>query len=662
VSARATHLKAAKGNALLTTTERKKMKTTLKRVALVAIAAMGLGLLSTAPSNAYLNTSGAVTFDVSSTTATAGVAETASVTVTIGFTSTVAYESMMVRATGSGAGGTAYLMLQTGDSVNVRTGGALAAVGTEVAATSGTGAAVASTTNGTTATYVSAKLTFAVRDLANVGSFPYTLSMYDGPSNTLLASKAITITVSALDLTASATYTKLYVNQSTVAGAARVEADSALVVASGASASALATPVKVGTVWAVVHNAADTDTVRGSTVGNTGIASSDSITLVMTGPGLLSVPGSSTKAKQVQLKHNETAVVWSDGTAGTGTITGYTGTTLSSTYKLAQAAKTVTFTGPVASVTVAKGPWNKNGSNLGYSDTLVTRMVTGIALDSASNGGAAALNTYGNLYAISSDTKVISANSLLNYAACSIETATTGAFVCALNAVDSGTATITISDSITVAGSSFTTKSVEITVAGAAFTGTVAFDKASYAVNDKAILTITAKDRSGRTIAEGSANPLTSLKWDGNAPVFSSAGDFQNLVTQLNGTLSFVNGVDTYVVYMPSTAGSFTLKGMTSGETVTASTLLTFTITDATKDAADAATDAALEATDAAYAAQDAAQLAAEAADAATAAAEAATAAVEDLATQVASLFADLQKQITTLANVVAKIAKKVKA
>ena len=44
------------------------------------------------------------------------------------------------------------------------------------------------------------------------------------------------------------------------------------------------------------------------------------------------------------------------------------------------------------------------------------------------------------------------------------------------------------------------------------------------------------------------------------------------------------------------------------------------------------------------------------------AAAEAATAAVEDLATQVASLFADLQKQITTLANVVAKIAKKVKA
>jgi len=661
VSARATHLKAAKGNVLLTTTERKKMKTTLKRVALVAIAAMGLGLLSTAPSNAYLNTSGAVTFDVSSTTATAGVAETASVTVTVAYTSTVAYESMMVRATGSGAGGTAYYMLQTADSINVRTGGNTGAVGVEIAATSGNGDSIASVTNGTTATNVSGKFTFAVRDLANVGSFPYTLSLYDGANN-LLATKGITITVSALDLTASATYTKLYVNQSTVAGAARVEADSALVVASGASGSTLTTPVKVGTVWAVVHNAADTDTVRGSTVGNTGIASSDSITLVMTGPGLLSVPGSSTKAKQVQLKHNETAVVWSDGTAGTGTITGYTGTTLSSTYKLAQAAKTVTFTGPVASVTVAKGPWNKNGSNLGYSDTLVTRMVTGIALDSASNGGTAALNTYGNLYAISSDTKVISANSLLNYAACSIETATTGAFVCALNAVDSGTATITISDSITVAGSSFTTKSVEITVAGAAFTGTVAFDKASYAVNDKAILTITAKDRGGRTIAEGSANPLTSLKWDGNAPVFSSAGDFQNLLTQLNGTLSFVQGVDTYVVYMPSTAGSFTLKGMTSGETVTASTLLTFTITDATKDAADAATDAALEATDAAYAAQDAAQLAAEAADAATAAAEAATAAVEDLATQVASLFNDLQKQITTLANVVAKIAKKVKA
>jgi hypothetical protein len=43
-------------------------------------------------------------------------------------------------------------------------------------------------------------------------------------------------------------------------------------------------------------------------------------------------------------------------------------------------------------------------------------------------------------------------------------------------------------------------------------------------------------------------------------------------------------------------------------------------------------------------------------------AADAATAAVEELATQVATLMAALKAQITTLANTVAKIAKKVKA
>jgi hypothetical protein len=90
---------------------------------------------------------------------------------------------------------------------------------------------------------------------------------------------------------------------------------------------------------------------------------------------------------------------------------------------------------------------------------------------------------------------------------------------------------------------------------------------------------------------------------------------------------------------------------------------------DAAAEAAQAAADAAAEAIDAANAATDAANLAAEAADAATVAAEeardaadAATAAVEELATQVATLFAALRAQLTTLANTVAKIAKKVRA
>jgi hypothetical protein len=55
-SARATHLEAATRKFLVTTNERKQMstKTNFKRIALVAVAALGLGVLSSVPSQAAL--------------------------------------------------------------------------------------------------------------------------------------------------------------------------------------------------------------------------------------------------------------------------------------------------------------------------------------------------------------------------------------------------------------------------------------------------------------------------------------------------------------------------------------------------------------------------------------------------------------------------------
>jgi hypothetical protein len=101
----------------------------------------------------------------------------------------------------------------------------------------------------------------------------------------------------------------------------------------------------------------------------------------------------------------------------------------------------------------------------------------------------------------------------------------------------------------------------------------------------------------------------------------------------------------------------------------TADALLELAKAIGTGKSVEEAADAAAEAIDAANAATDASNLAAEAADAATVAAEeardaadAATAAVEELATQVATLMSALKAQLTTLANTVAKIAKKVKA
>jgi len=79
-------------------------------------------------------------------------------------------------------------------------------------------------------------------------------------------------------------------------------------------------------------------------------------------------------------------------------------------------------------------------------------------------------------------------------------------------------------------------------------------------------------------------------------------------------------------------------------------------------DTATSAVDAAAEATDAANAATDAANAAAESADAATAAAQDAADAVAALSTQVAEMINALKKQITALTNLVIKIQKKVKA
>ena len=81
-SARATHLEAATRKFLVTTNERKQMstKTNFKRIALVAVAALGLGLLSSVPSQAsvatpvisgVVNGSGGTTVDVQADSLTA---------------------------------------------------------------------------------------------------------------------------------------------------------------------------------------------------------------------------------------------------------------------------------------------------------------------------------------------------------------------------------------------------------------------------------------------------------------------------------------------------------------------------------------------------------------------------------------------------------------
>jgi hypothetical protein len=721
-------------------------KLTFKRIALVVVTALGLGLASSGPSSSTIVAS-SDTLTISSATSTISAGETASVTVTQTAIAAAAGDSIGVvvedqsvpaAATSSTVGTLGFYVT---DSSNARIRGTIQAGADHLTATKaqldyqGAAGTVATTSILTTmsgSTAISAS--YALRFMAptTVGTYVFRIYAVNyGASYTVTALPLTwTVTVTANASNVGTTASKFWMNRVTEyasfwnAGGTStdntykgIEADSALVVSAGSvsgnTAQAVITPV--------VMNSSDT---KIST--QTGLRVQESMTITISGPGSLRVysqPGIGVGAgfvnagysKQVTLGYMESAVVYSDGTAGVGTISAYIGASSTSVNLLTQGTKSITFVGRATTFDVTGyTAGQRAGGNVKYAGAADSATTTGlvpairfVAKDAAGNAvTAATLSTdkgEGVFYAISSDTSVVAkgtvsatntfaTNADRRNAALTCSYDTDAAYwYCTGRVFDTGTVTLTIVDSrtITANGNSTTdtthavykSAAFSVTFAGDANTGTIAFDKTTYNVNEKATLTLTAKDGAGRTVADASYTGLfTSLSWKGGAPTFgndasanAAGGRFTDLVTYLGTTgPSFVGGTDTAMVFMPTTAGTYTLVGKTGTETAPRD-LLTITVTDpaqaATLAAAEAATDAAAEAIDAANAATDAANLAAEAADAATVAAEeardaadAATAAVEELATQVATLMAALKAQITTLANTVAKIAKKVKA
>ncbi len=688
MSARATHLKAEMGKFLMTTNERKQMstKTIFKRIALVAVATLGLGMLSVAPSQAAVIDE---TLTLSASSASVTVGETASVTITNVFTIAIAGETSSIVVVGAGAAantsatsaplGAALFGLKT-DSINATFSSSDSAVITSRLGITVGASDTISVSAAVVGTYVQAKFRLDFRAVTNAGTYTYTIYS-KGVANTINKQVAFTLTVVAKDTTAVVAKTRIWINQALFAGVNTgigIAADSALVVSAGVLVSGTSTPVAVGYVHAIFNNAADTNTVTGSAV-------TASLIVAISGPGWVSSVGATTKAKSVTIvATTDTITVWSDGTAGTGTITGYIGTTA-----LAQAAKTVVFNGKATTFTPTANAITAGGNNLlgGASDSVTagTAIVTFVAKDAAANVVAtAALNTNSAFYVISSDSTVVRAvnSATLAHQACTLATASTGTWTCTMDVVSAGTATLTIADSLTVASSAFTSAAITIVAAGAGFTNTIAFDKATYAPGEKAIITTTSKDSAGRNVGQSSTAGTASTT--GFSTIVQNKTFSGTLADYTLSGSTFNNGVETVVVYMPTTAGDVTITALTSvtagvGTSVTATAKVVDPIAaaiaaakdaaDAAKDAADAATDAATEATDAANEATAAALLAAEAADAATVAAEeardaadAATAAIADLATQVATFMTALKAQITTLANTIAKIAKKIKA
>jgi len=679
VSARATHLKAAMENVFMTTTERKRMstKTTFKRIALVAVAALGLGVLSVAPSSAAINATDE-TLTLSASSASVAVGETASVTITSSFVGSAASptDSRTVLVTGSGAGSSAatyayaYLYASNTDSANVATN-----LSQYFSVASGTKTLIKASdgdsfTASSAATFTKGTFTLYIPAVANVGTWTYTVVSQDVAKTTIYKTATFTLTVTAGNTTPVAANSGVQITDTSRTSfvTALTGSDSAIVAAAGTVGATGTKSANI--VWSQLNSDSSATTTGGFGVGESVIAT------ITSGPGSLTISGAACSTNlTVTAASNQYVTVCSDGKPGVTTVT------LRTSSMNPWVSKTVTFySTTVDSFALATNQTNAAGTlPLNTGTVAAPTTFTGGLRVTAKDAGASVIQSNAPIYVFSSDTKIVT-----NYGACSASSVTTGKsyYACDLGLADSGTVTLTVGDSTTIA-KSVKTATLSVTVSGNAFTPTVALDKTSYTPGEKMVLTMTAKDSRGTVVADAlnstTGTGYTGVYWQGASPSFSKSsaaeaagGSFAAMATYVDGTGSdvptFLAGTDTAIAYAPTTAGTYTLMGKV-GPATTATQLLTFTVVDATKDAADAATDAALEATDAAYAAQDAAQLAAESADAATAAAEAATAAaeaataaVEDLATKVAGLFADLQKQITTLANVVAKIAKKVKA
>ena len=313
--------------------------------------------------------------------------------------------------------------------------------------------------------------------------------------------------------------------------------------------------------------------------------------------------------------------VFANGEVGTATLTVTVGA-LTST-------KTITFQGVAktlsAALTSSQPTWISPtaGSNN-------TTTVTVTAKDEAGNA--------------SSNTPTITATP----ASTAIATATVNGLVVTITGVAAGTTVVTIADSAAVAAS--TTYTVTVAPVASATLPTLTFDKTEYSAGELMTITIAAAAADKSNFAAFAADPASSLA----------------LVTVKNpftsGAVALVGGKATWTAYAPITPGPITITATSAGGSSATAATVTATATVVSDGVAQAAADAAAEATDAANAATDAANAAAEAADAATAAAQDAADAVAALSTSVAAMIDALKKQITALTNLVIKIQKKVKA
>jgi len=594
-------------------------KTNFKRIALVAVAALGLGVLSSVPSNAAvaaISVSAAVNATPTATVQDSTTAGTISFSALSGAT-TDKVEVQLIPKIGTTLGAnltlvdtsTAATWVDTDTPLltqsQVRQDG-VAALKTNFLTDSATTYAGATkmftigidtnlVANGTG--YVGASFRFQLDSASTTsagiaaGTYSYSVVFRFYDSGTLVAANTVTKDISAvIGTTTSTTTVASAVNsQLFLATTASASANEAVL----GSSTASATPIGYLTVK-----------LRNS--GNTNSAS-ESVTVTTT-IGQVGNSAGTVKGRSLVLAYSTDMSIglYGDGTAGAATITV---TTPSVTF----ATKTATFYGAAPTSIVASLINSAAGAGS-------TTAIAAVAKDAAGV-------TYGGALYVYSGTVGTASNAGTS---CSYN-ATNSRHECAITGVASGTTAITIRDAATVAASTVASNAVTATVTTAAPASmSIAFDKASYAPGEKATLTVTVLDSAGKPV---SARAYTNLYLTGGITFNQAVGNGSaSDYTTVSPTTAAPNLADptktgtipvkTYTTYMPMSGGSM-VATVVGGTDLPTSGQVKLTATATVTDSGAAA-----------------------------------LAAVNALATTVASL----KTLITTLTNLVLKIQKKVKA
>jgi hypothetical protein len=547
-----------------------------KRIAFVAIAALGSTLVTSVPVNAAATVAADVTA-VNATVATSAPAVGAAVTVNVGVTTaatggsalTALIKAAFIGATDTPTGGWVSV------SAAITVGGGSASFGTTAITTASAAGATLSLLSAGSAGFAAAG-TIASSTTTGAGSFAFTptkagtyvLSIWheatDGATtdaiNSNEARQTVSITVAAA-ATATGGTTRMVVKSgltSAAAGGTRADDDLAII-----GSRTIGTQRAIATVQ-VRNSSGDTMTGASVTASITGAGLVVVNSTAADGTGTAGTARSSTAAALA----GSTAYVHvsGDGSSGAGVVT------VSVTDPITAATTTIgTFTVTFYSTTVATLTATANYVNIGSGVTTGCSSVTCLgATYSVGSAGKAAvvlvakdssgmvIPNLTTIYNTIADATVIGTTTITG--ADGNDTNGLGYYNVSVTGGASSTSgkTTTVTWSYANSATSIiASNAITFTAAGTTIASeTLAFSKTSYVAGDPMVITRTAKDAAGNPVADGTASPAVTFSKTvgGTAPAAS------NYVGGVSAT-----STTTPTVFAPVTGGAFTAS-MTGGD------------------------------------------------------------------------------------------------